>query len=296
MTSSLSLNTGNLSLTAVVESQEPLLRPAEIFPDWREEHLQSGSPWLAPPFYDAQQGKLVIAVQSFVIRTEGLTVLVDTCVGDRKQRARGEFNDQSWQWLNKLSAAGVAPEDVDLVVCTHLHVDHTGWNTKLSGGRWVPTFPNARYLFSQKEFDYWRSDDGAKALTRTGDYMTDSVLPVIESGQAQLVAPSHSIAPHIRMEEAAGHTPGHSILHLEDGARRAILASDLMHHPLQIENPDWSTRFCENPAKARAARAQFICDHAGSDTLILPSHFPAPTAGKLTREGEGFGFCFCTGW
>lgn len=295
MTSSLSLAIGNLSLTAVVESQEPLLRPVEIFPDWRDEMRYAPSPWLTPQFYDAQSDKLVIAVQSFVIRTDGLTMLVDTCVGDHKQRERGEFNDGAWQWLNKLSAAGVAPEDVDIVVCTHLHVDHTGWNTRLSGGRWTPTFPNARYLFSRKEFDYWRSSAGAQALKRTGDYMEDSVLPVIESGQAQLVGAAHAISPAIRMAEAAGHTPGHSIVHLEDGGAHAILAGDLMHHPLQVEHPEWSTRYCENPQAARATRRQFFCDHADSETLILPSHFPAPTAGKLTREGAGFGFCFCGG-
>lgn len=287
------LNIGSIALTRVVESQGPLLTPEEIFPDYTVDVLQQGSRWLMPEFYDAASNKLVIAVQSFLIQLDGLTILVDSCVGDRKQRARGEFHDQSWNWLNQLSNAGVAPEDVDMVICSHLHVDHVGWNTRLANGRWVPTFPNARYVFSREELAFWRSSEGRSALARTGDYIGDSVLPVLDAQQADLVTMDHVLHEKLRLAPAPGHTPGHVMVHLEDANTHAILSGDTMHHPLQVQFPHWSTRYCADQGAARQTRQRFLCQMADTQTLVLPAHFPAPTAGRITREAEGYGFCFC---
>jgi glyoxylase-like metal-dependent hydrolase (beta-lactamase superfamily II) len=178
------------------------------------------------------------------------------------------------------------------VLCTHLHVDHVGWNTRLENGRWVPTFPNARYLVAQREWDYWRTA-GPAALVRTGDFITDSVLPIFDSGQAELIGDSHALASDIAIEAAPGHTPGLSMLRLQGGGSEAIVCSDLMHHPLQLRYPDWSTRFCVDPGQAARTRMSFLKEHAGSGRLIFPTHFPSPTGCTIERAGQAYDFTYC---
>src|SRR5262245_31392282 len=158
---------GESTLRRIVEYEGPTLSPFEIFGDCTQAHLDQNRAWLVPRFQDATSGILIITIQSFLIRRNGLTVLVDAWSGNDKERARPHFHRRSWPWLDTLRSAGVAPEDVDVVLCTHLHVDHVGWNTRLENGRWVPTFPNARYLISQREWEYWR-EAGPAALERTG--------------------------------------------------------------------------------------------------------------------------------
>jgi len=226
-----------------------------------------------------------------LIRRNGLTVLVDACGGNDKERARPHFHRRSWPWLETLRSAGVAPEDIDVVLCTHLHVDHVGWNTRLESGRWVPTFPNARYLIAQREWDYWRAA-GPEALARTGDYITDSVLPIFKSGQAGLIGDEHMLASDIALETAAGHTPGLTLVRLSGGRHEAIVCSDLMHHPLQVRYPTWSTRFCVDPDQARLTRIEFFKKHADSGRLVFPTHFPTPTGGTIARDGADYHFVF----
>ena len=283
---------GDIALSRVVESSDAILDPSEIFPDFDPAMSKDGIPWFGSRFYDAAANKIVIAVQSFVIQLAGLTILVDTCVGDHKQRERDLFNDGSWRWLDRLEQAGFRPEDIDMVVCSHLHVDHVGWNTRMQNGRWVPTFPNARYLMSKTELDYWRSDAGRTAMLRTGDYVADSVLPVLESGQADLVDANQRLNDKIRFEHTPGHTPGHMAVHLEDGGRHVILSGDVMHHPLQLRFPDWSTRYCADQDKARATRKRFLAEWADKESLVVPAHFPAPTGGTVCRCGDHYGFRF----
>ena len=234
---------GASTLQRIVESEGPLLSPFEIFGDCTQAHLDANRDWLVPRFQDAASGLLTITIQSFLVRQNGLTILVDSCGGNDKERARPHFHRQRGTWLDTLRATGVKPEDVDIVLCSHLHVDHVGWNTRLENGRWVPTFPNARYLISRREWDHWQAA-GAAALARTGDYITDSVLPVFAAGQADLVGDEHAIASEISVEPAPGHTPGQMMVRLGSGREQAILSADLMHHPLQVRYPEWSTRFC----------------------------------------------------
>ena len=178
-----------------------------------------------------------------------------------------------------------------MVLCTHLHVDHVGWNTRLESGRWVPTFPNAQYLIAQREWDYWRAA-GPEALARTGDYITDSVLPIFKSGQAGLIGDEHMLASDIALETAPGHTPGLTLVRLSGGRHEAIVCSDLMHHPLQVRYPTWSTRFCVDPDQARLTRIEFFKKHADSGRLVFSTHFPKPTGGTIVRDGADYHFVF----
>ena len=206
--------------------EAPILSPFEIFGDCTQAHLEENRPWLVPRFQDAASGILVIAIQSFLIRRNGLTILVDACGGNDKERARPHFHRRNWPWLDTLRSAGVTPEDIDVVLCTHLHVDHVGCNTRLENGRWVPTFPNARYLIAQREWDYWRAA-GPAAFAFTGEYISDSVLPIFKAGQADLIGDEHILASDIALEPAPGHTPGLTLVRLGGGRREAILCSYL---------------------------------------------------------------------
>jgi glyoxylase-like metal-dependent hydrolase (beta-lactamase superfamily II) len=283
---------GTSSLQRVVELEEPLLSPFEIYPDCTQAHLDENRDWLQPRFQDPSSGLLTITVQSFLVRRNGLTILVDSCSGnDKEPRGRPQFRRAQRPWLNTLREAGVAPEDVDIVLCSHLHVDHVGWNTRLDNGRWVPTFPKARYLIGKREWDHWHAA-GPAALARSGDYITDSVLPVFDSGQADLIGDEHAIAGDISVEPAFGHTPGQLMVRLGSGREQAILSADLMHHPLQVHYPEWSTRFCTDPVQARATRIKFLNDHANTGRLVFPAHFPSPSGGRIERDGKDFRFIF----
>jgi glyoxylase-like metal-dependent hydrolase (beta-lactamase superfamily II) len=286
---------GEISLTRIVESEGPLLAPAEIFADCTAAHIAENLSWLTPRFFDPGTQLLVISIQSFVFRHRGMTILLDTCSGNHKQRQRPFFHQRTWSWLEKLREAGVTPEDVDLVLCSHLHVDHVGWNTRLENGQWVPTFPKARYLVARTEWEYWRSTSGVASLHRTGDFITDSVLPIFASGQAELIDDRHGVSAGIRIEPAHGHTPGQFMVSIEGGGREAIFSADLMHHPLQLSYPNWSTRFCVDPLAARATRQQFLAQHADTDRMIFAAHFPTPVGGRIRRHDDHYRFEFCEG-
>jgi glyoxylase-like metal-dependent hydrolase (beta-lactamase superfamily II) len=282
---------GQASLCRIVESEGPLLSPFELFAECTNDHLAADREWLIPRFQDAASGLLTIAIQSFLIRQNGLTILVDSCSGNDKARARPFFHRRTWPWIERLRAAGVGPEDIDVVFCSHLHVDHVGWNTRLDNGRWVPSFPNARYLISRREWAYWQAA-GAAALERTGDYIADSVLPIFAAGQAELIDDDHALASNIAIEPAPGHTPGQMMVRLGGDRSEAILSTDLMHHPLQLRYPDWSTRFCVDPAQARETRRNFLHQHANSGRMVFPAHFPSPTGGTIERDGAAYRFAF----
>lgn len=291
MNSQLHWTIGSSSLHRVIESEGPLLPPFEIFGDCTQAHLDANRDWLQPRFQDPASGLLTITIQSFLIRQQGLTVLVDCCAGNDKDRKRPQFHRQKHPWLDTLRAAGARPEDIDVVLCTHLHVDHIGWNTRLENGRWVPTFPNARYLIAQREWDFWRNA-GPAALERTGDFLTDSVLPIIDSGQAELIGDEHALKSDLSIEPAHGHTPGQKMLRLGSSGQEALLTADLMHHPLQLRYPEWSTRFCIDPELARQTRMNFLKANANSGRLIFPTHFPSPTGCRIERDGAAYRFVY----
>lgn len=285
-------NLGEVRIDRVVESERPVLAPAMLFPTSTSAALDLHRAWLVPRLLDPATGNLVLAFHSFVVRTPRRTIVVDTCGGNDKPRPqKPRYHEQRWPYLESLAAAGVKPEDVDAVVCTHLHIDHVGWNTRLVDGRWVPTFPRAEYLFARLEWEFWREEYRTARFT-DDPYYEDSILPVFAAGQARLVDGDHRIDEGVWLEATPGHTPGHVCVHVTGGGREAVMSGDLMHHPVQCAEPDWSSGFCVDPAHSRRTRRAFLERYADTDTLVMPAHFPAPSAGRIVRAGAAWRFAF----
>ena len=281
---------GDIGLTRIVEMEMPLLEARTFFPDWDEAAIVPHADWMVPRHYRPDSGLVVLAIQAFLIKTARHTILVDSCVGNRKPRNREFFNDAEFPWMDRLLATGTRPEDIDFVLCTHLHVDHVGWNTRLENGSWVPTFPNARYIFARTELDFWLAQSEQGLMTRTGDYVADSVIPILDAKRELLVEMDHQIEDGITLAPLPGHTPGQVGLRIASGGAEALLCGDLMHHMIQCHIPDWSTIACADQAAARATRKAFLDRYADTDVTILPSHFPNPSAGRIVPTGEAFGF------
>lgn len=245
--------------------------------------------WLVPHFAD-EAGKLKGVVQAFLVRTESEVVLVDTCVGNDKARVDlSAWNNLQTEFLKVLKEAGCAPEDIDKVVCTHLHFDHVGWNTRRQGNRWVPTFENARYLMLEKEYEYWKSNP-ENEITDDKNGFIDSVLPVYEAGLVSFVELGESIAENMILFPTPGHTPGHASILVEVEGERAIITGDAMHHPCQIARPHWHTLADTDPDLARRSRKDLLDKYADTGTLFIGSHFAQPTAGWVCRDGDTYRF------
>ena len=272
--------------------------PAQYFVGFEREVLERNLGWLVPSHYAPEKDAIITSVHSWLIRTPRHTILLDCCAGNHKERTYWpRFHQLDTPFLERLAAAGAHPQDVDIVLCTHLHADHIGWNTVLRDGRWVPTFPNAKYLFSRKENDFWdprinvalADDPGRRIAYR------DSVLPVLEAGQAQLVDGIHAIDDMLLVEPAPGHTPGHVLLKLAGGGAAGVFCGDVLHHPLQIYAPHWNSRFCEVPDEARATRRRVLEHCAVQGALLFPTHFGAPHVAAIASAAGGFSARFVEG-
>jgi len=280
---------GDLTIQRIVEQEIPLFDPLTFLPDVTPEILAENRGWLEQAgAFDPATSKLVLCVQSYVVRTPHHTVLVDTCVGNDKNRPSHSFwhQQKSTTYMDGLAAHGLSVEDIDYVMCTHLHVDHVGWNTKLLDGRWVPTFPNARYVFSKKEFDYWAAENAREEVGP----IADSVLPIVNANRADLVANDYGLGDHIRMTPTPGHTPDHVAVLLGKGRNEAVLTGDLIHSPLQMRYPDISMRADYDRKQAAVTRRAFLECHCDTGTLVCTGHFPSPSSGKVTRRGDSFDF------
>ncbi len=274
----------------------PFFKPEELLPDSRAEDLERHAGWLSPDHFDKESGLLIISIQSWVIKTKHHTVLVDTCAGNHKERPNWEpFHQLDLPYLQRLEDAGVHPDSVDFVMCTHLHVDHVGWNTRLKDGRWVPTFPNAKYVFAKQEYEFWEQ----VATKGSADYsaedalvFNDSVLPVVEAGQTEMIEGSHALNDQLKIDPAPGHTPGSCTLKLTSNGEEALFAGDTMHHPLQVYHPEWNSGFCMDPETARTTRRRVLEEAADRNQLLLPGHFAPPGAFRITRQDNGFAIKF----
>ena len=241
--------------------------------------------WLRPHFLTGD-GRVIAAIHCFVIESAGRTIVVDTCVGNDKPREVKAWHMRQGRFLEDLAEAGFPRERVDTVLCTHLHVDHVGWNTMLAEGKWVPTFPNARYLLGKKEWAHWSNEpEGPDREVRN-----DSVRPILEAGLADLVATDHRITQEVCLEPTPGHTPGHVSVRISSQGEEAVITGDLMHHPVQCAHPLWASRFDADPDAARRTRRAFLERHAGRAVLVLGTHFATPTAGRIVRAGGEFRF------
>ena len=283
---------GSIEIQAVEEWSGLYRDPLEMYPDATPEIVARHRDWLVPEAMDAETGRMLFAFQSYLLRTGRTTILIDTCVGEDKDRpGRPDWHRKKWPWLDNLKAAGIAPEELDFVMCTHLHVDHVGWNTKLEDGRWVPTFPNASYLFGEIEYRHWEAE--YKNLDSMREVFADSVLPIMEAGKATLIGADYEIDTGLTIEPSPGHTPGHISLNVNSGGQHAVFSGDLMHHPLQVPEPQLSSMFCSDAEQSRRTRTAFVERYADSDTLILPAHFPGRSAGRIKDHGGITRFDFC---
>lgn len=281
---------GDFKIDRVVEAEGAGFYPGYIFPDADDAGVAAERDWMAPDFLDAETGRLRQGNACFVVRRPGLVLLVDTCVGNDKPRPSSKtWNRMQTDWLEKLASLGVRPEDVTHVFNTHLHVDHCGWNTRLDGDRWVPTFPNARYLLPAVEFEYW-ADPAHDRVTGVGandGCYQDSVLPVHEAGLARLVRHGDRIEDDMRFDSTAGHAPGQLSLTIDLGAERLIFTGDLFHSPLQIARPEWSSKFDVDRKAAAETRRRFIAANADKDAIIFSAHVCTPNAGRIvTANGR----------
>ncbi|MEN3288680.1 MAG: hypothetical protein V7634_2980 [Bradyrhizobium sp.] len=283
---SLKFSVADLTIQRVVEQERPYFPALELLPDLTPEMLDEHRIWLKQAKALDDNDVLILCFQSYVVKTPHHTILIDSCIGNDKPRPGRPNWDKKTDdtYMRGLAAAGVSVDDIDMVMCTHLHVDHVGWNTRLDNGRWVPTFPNARYVFGQSEYDYWTAQN-AKAEVPP---FTDSVLPVVEAGKADLVANDFAIGDHVRIVPTPGHTPGHIAIAIGKGKDDAVFAGDLIHTPLQLRHPELSPKFDVDPAQAAATRRQFLERCCDTDTLFCPAHFPSPSIGKIRRKGNAF--------
>jgi glyoxylase-like metal-dependent hydrolase (beta-lactamase superfamily II) len=281
----LSWKIGKVTVTRIVEMQLPTPAGAKYFmPQATAAELRK-SPWLYPHFVNEDE-VMQMSIHALLVEAPGLRLVVDTCVGNDKPRGLLRGRALSTNFLADMEAAGWSREGVNAVVCTHLHVDHVGWNTMLVDGKWVPTFPNARYLIGRREYEHWSQEGGEENQV----ILSDSVKPVLDAGLADLVELDHVISPEIRLIPSTGHTPGHVCVRIESEGERAIITGDMSHHPCQMAHPEWSPAFDSDPAAAAVTRARLFAEWADEPVLVIGTHYATPTAGRVRRDGAAFRF------
>jgi glyoxylase-like metal-dependent hydrolase (beta-lactamase superfamily II) len=290
---------GDIEIGRVTELQFPAFPAREFLPDATEDMVTEARRRL--PGRITEDGKVVMSFHSFVVRTGRYTIVVDTCCGaDKPRPGREQFNQGKADFLAGLAAHGVRPEDVTHVMCTHLHWDHVGWNTRLVDGQWVPTFPNARVIMAKREYDHWDAIYAREKATGRIESIhalgfEDSVLPLKKAEKAVLVADDYELDKGIWLEPCHGHSAGHVVVNMESAGRRAAFVGDVLHHPMQLLYPDLSCRADLDMKASRVSRRALIEKHADTGNVILPQHFATPSCGTIARSGAAFEFKFIAG-
>ncbi len=273
---------GDIQVAKVVDTIEAF-SPKALYIDKDRSAFDPHLDWLQPHFIDEKKSML-LSIHSFVLKTRHHNILIDTCVGNHKTGSGfPQWNNREGNYLAELTAAGCRPEDIDFVFCTHMHVDHTGWNTRLKDGRWVPTFPNAKYLFNQREWDCWKepNNDFDRAV------IEQNIQPIIEAGQVQWVDNNWGIDDQVSLVPTPGHTPGHCSVALNSGKDCAFITGDMMIHPVQIAEPQWIQSADNDRVLATQTRSQFVDDHCDRDIMILGTHFNTPTGVYIVEQNGG---------
>ncbi|MBW2269203.1 MAG: MBL fold metallo-hydrolase [Deltaproteobacteria bacterium] len=277
--SNLEWKIGAVRVIRIEESVAPV-PVAGLFPEATPAQLAPHRAWLQPHFADAEDN-LLLSIHGLVVESQGRTILVDTCIGENPAPdIPMDMGDSPF--LENLEAAGFTREAIDIVLCTHLHFDHVGWNTMHVDGKLVPTFPNARYLFARQEWEHWNAapDRGFAATFR------ETVETIVDAGLADIVDWNHVLTDEVRLEPTPGHTPGHVAVHIASGGQRAMITGDLTHHPVQWAEPDWKMGADSDSAAAAATRRRLLGEHLDGDLLVIGTHYAPPTAGKLVSRGD----------
>ena len=280
----------DITIHPVIESQGPFVDAMQFFPNLSKELLDENRTWLEPVFVDPPSGKLIFAIQSFVIKTPHHNILVDACVGNHKPRPTAP----SWNMMTSdrfekgLTTAGVTVDDIDYVMCTHLHVDHVGWNTRLENGRWVPTFPKAKYVMADRELAFWAEME--KADPSRVPWITDSVLPIVEARRAQIVKSEFVLNELIQFIPTPGHTIHHYSVLVGQPGHDALITGDMIHSPIQARYPELGMRTDYDSKQGGQTRRQVFDRFCDTPTLMCVVHFPSPSTGRVQRWGDGYKF------
>ncbi len=282
---------GDVEVVRVVEWQGAFVSARGLVPESSAKLWKGNEDWLAPAHWEPDSDKATVALQTWVLRSGGRTVLVDTGVGEGRERPGSpQFHHRQSDFMGGLARAGVRPEDVDVVVNTHIHGDHVGWNTVGADGGWEPAFPNAQYLIPAADDFHFGPDNAYANGHREDDRLIyqDSIAPIHRAGQAVLWDGTHRIDEHLTLESAPGHTPGSSVLRLASGGDRAVFVGDLLHSPVQILDPSCNSCFCLDADRAAASRRRILERAAADRELVVPAHFGGAGAVEVRREGDGF--------
>jgi glyoxylase-like metal-dependent hydrolase (beta-lactamase superfamily II) len=273
---------GEVRITRIIETEDNSMPAAVVLPDASPANVLPIG-WLRPHFIDAQ-GNLISSIFALLVESQGKRIVIDTCLGNDKPRIVPQWAKRQGRFLDDIAQACFPRESVDFVVCTHLHPDHVGWNTMLVDSRWVPTFPNARYIFPARDWE-WLDRQPVSPL---GDYAGDSVRPIIAAGLAELVSPDFRFTDEVWLESTPGHSPGHVSIRIASNGAEAIVTGDLMHHPCQLARPHWSSPFDFDREQALGTRRAFIGRYSDRPVLVIGTHFATPAAGRIVRDGDAW--------
>jgi glyoxylase-like metal-dependent hydrolase (beta-lactamase superfamily II) len=282
---------GSARITRIVEFESGF--PAGVmFAGLTEERVKSVG-WIHPHYADPD-GTIRYAVQAYVVESGGYKIIVDTCVGNGKERAYEGWNRLKLPFLERLIESGFPAESIDFVLCTHLHIDHVGWNTRWDGDKWVPTFPNARYLFGRLEWEHWSHENHGigdvpqqmAALIDLDPTIADSVLPIVKFDLHNLVETDHILTDEVSLFATPGHTPGHVSVAIRSGGQEAVITGDLIHNPIQFADPGICCNFDDNQELALTTRQTFISNHADRDVLVFGTHFTTPAVGRIVSDNK----------
>ena len=282
---------GDITIHRVVEQEALLFNPLEFFPTLTPEVLEENRGWMTEGGYlDKQTGQIVLCIQSYLVQTPDHNILIDSCVGNHKLRPTRPF----WNMMDtdrfekNLAVTGVSVDAIDYVMCTHLHVDHVGWNTKLENGRWVPTFPKAKYVFSDRELAHWT--DVEKHDPSAAPWITDSVLPIVAAKREEVVKSDHRFSDIVQLLPTPGHTVDHYSVQVGKPGADAVITGDMIHSPLQARYPELGMRVDYDSAQAGESRRKLFSCWCETSTLVCTAHFPSPSVGQMKRWGDGFKF------
>ena len=279
---------GYLKITGITEFFGPTHDPTVLYPKYDPAVVEKEKSWLVPDHYHPDLKRLYIAINIWVVQTHDRIIIIDTGVGNRKKRVGIDRMDQlNTLFLTWLAAAGVQRDKVTDVINTHLHLDHVGWNTMLVDGKWVPTFPNARYYIPEREYNHFVGSR-KNGVDLDGGSLEDSVFPVEAAGQLQLLTDEKHLFDLFEIVQAPGHTPGMINLWFKSGGRQGVFCADIFHHPLQIVRPDWNTLYCMLPEDALKTRADFLKKAEETKAVFFPCHFVLPHAGTIKHNGNSY--------